>query len=105
MNDSNSLNNSLLRFNKLVKDQSNSNYIYEGWPPKSHIPINNNFGPLGRNVFVMNRRLENGKDFEPTLVFCCGLKPMLMMSKVEFSNFVSHLPNIKINLTSFFKLL
>ncbi|EAN31931.1 hypothetical protein TpMuguga_04g00579 [Theileria parva strain Muguga] len=100
-----SVKNSLLKFNQLVKEQSKSKLIYEGWPPTSHIPISNNFGPLGRSVFVMNRRLETGKDFEPTLVFCCGLKPMLMMNKTEFSNLISHLPTIKLNLASFLKLL
>ncbi|UVC50159.1 hypothetical protein MACK_004029 [Theileria orientalis] len=98
-----SLNECLSDFKKLVSDQSSCESVYEGWPPKNRISFKERLKPLGRDLFVINRRLENGVDFEPTLVFCCGSKPMLMMSKSEFQSFISNLPLIKTNLETFFK--
>ncbi|BAM41967.1 conserved hypothetical protein [Theileria orientalis strain Shintoku] len=90
-------------FKELVSEQSSCGSVYDGWPPKNRIKLKERLKPLGRDLFVINRRLENGVGFEPTLVFCCGFKPMLMMSKSEFQSFIANLPLIKTNLETFFK--
>ncbi|AFZ81324.1 hypothetical protein BEWA_007330 [Theileria equi strain WA] len=95
----------LAKFRALVKKQSQCTRVYQGWPPATRIDVQNELKPLGRRLFVMNRLLEDGKTLEPTLVFCCGIKPMLMLSKQEFEALIKHLPWIKMQFKEFYKLL
>ncbi|SJK86520.1 conserved Plasmodium protein, unknown function [Babesia microti strain RI] len=79
---------------------------YAGWPPKDAIYIaKNNFGPLDRTMFVINRILPTGVTREPTLVICCGNTPVLMFNRHQFESFLSHLPWIKTQLSNQYKLI
>ncbi|KEP63931.1 UNVERIFIED_CONTAM: hypothetical protein HHA_236820 [Hammondia hammondi] len=82
--------------------------VYEGWPPRSRVPVGDEYskvGPLQRRAFVFNRVDGTGRRREPTLAFCCGNKPVLLLSEVEFEALVEKLPWIKHEMAEFKKLL
>ncbi|KAK1444534.1 hypothetical protein BgAZ_104400 [Babesia gibsoni] len=103
---SKTLSEGLEEFKQLVSEQSKCRRTFEGWPPASRIPIaNEKLLPLQRGLFVMKRSLKDGLRTEPTLVFTCGTKPMLMLNKVEFEALVERLPWIKDQMKEFYKLI
>ncbi|PHJ24347.1 hypothetical protein CSUI_001800 [Cystoisospora suis] len=107
------LKDALSKFKSIVKEQTERRggkgwHVYEGWPPRSRIPLGNEqskFGPLNRRVFVFNRRSGCGRRRIPTLVICCASKPVLMLDEPEFEALVQKLPWIKHEMTEFKKLL
>ncbi|GIX61001.1 exoribonuclease, putative [Babesia caballi] len=71
-------------FKRLASEQSHCRPTFEGWPPPSRVLVGNGtFGPMGRGIFVMQRSLKDGLRTEPTLVLCCGTKPMLMLRRSD----------------------
>ncbi|KAG6440012.1 hypothetical protein BBOV_III006825 [Babesia bovis T2Bo] len=93
-------------FRTLVSEQSSCRPVYRGWPPPDRIPVGNGtLEPLGRSIFIMRRDLKDGLRSEPTLVLCCGTKPMLMLRRSEFEALVQRLPWIKDQLREFYKLI
>ncbi|EPT26647.1 hypothetical protein TGPRC2_236820 [Toxoplasma gondii TgCatPRC2] len=82
--------------------------VYEGWPPRSRVRVGDEYskvGPLQRRAFVFNRVDGTGRRREPTLAFCCGNKPVLLLSEAEFEALVKKLPWIKHEMAEFKKLL
>ncbi|KAL8270572.1 hypothetical protein Esti_005543 [Eimeria stiedai] len=102
-----SLRDALMRFKKAAKAANEETgcsawCVADRWPPKNRIKIgdqNSQFGPLGRELFVFNRRLpvvrDRGGSRDPTLAFCCGERCVLMLSEAEFEAFMNALPWIK----------
>ncbi|CBZ54646.1 conserved hypothetical protein [Neospora caninum Liverpool] len=107
-----SLRNALENFKVASKEATRARgrawSVYEGWPPRSRIPVgdeHSKFGPLKRRAFVFNRVNGTGRRREATLAICCGNKPVLLLSEVEFEALVEKLPWIKHEMSEFKKLL
>lgn len=81
---------------------------YEGWPPRSRIILGDQyskFGPLGRELFLFNRREETGRRRVPSLAFCCSKRCVLLLDEEEFEALMNQINWIKHQLAETKKLL